>query len=540
MLGSLFSRQLECPAGTFGCPNDRCCYTGQACTPDGCCDSGEQQCSTDGCYNAETEVCCNDGTHCPLNYECFADGCCPTGQQPCGNGSGKCYSPATQKCCGTASAEWACSPDQSCCDEAESCASSDEICCPDGSCPDTDTCCAKECCRSIARCGSDGYCSAKVVATTQRQTSTSTRSSTTSSTSSMKITSSCATPTLTAPQVKTETISFVYDPNRSWVARSGPNAGQTISGSNEAIISNMCDGINEFNKGTGGNTITLTHGGKCFQKQNRKVVCPKSWCAKGVQSYIQSMYPKSAYPNGPPTWATDAITAAGDMSCDEFPFASSIQGGTLQDGVRICVPSEDNGWQGRTMASFFNPNLKTGQLINVGENYVVEISGWDCDAHGPAQMKYLQARDAFSGDGVDITGPEMYHGFDASNPTSKLMSMPLGDLDAGSYSVNINVAGGALNFTLVDYNGQTYAFTQSGNTISFDLDDDTDQVSLTGTTYSGNVSVRYSASSAGSSSATSSSASSTATAKSEGIKASRGSYELVFGSFLGTLFLVVL
>jgi hypothetical protein len=85
--------------------------------------------------------------------------------------------------------------------------------------------------------------------------------------------------------------------------------------------------------------------------------CPPGWCANGVKSYIQSIYPSSRYPSGPPTWVSAAITAAGDMTCDEFPFASSVDGGDLNNGVRICVPSEDNGWQERPMSPFFNPNL---------------------------------------------------------------------------------------------------------------------------------------------------------------------------------------
>ena len=101
----------------------------------------------------------------------------------------------------------------------------------------------------------------------------------------MKVTSSCVTPTLSTAQTKTETISFVYDPSRSWVAKSGPNAGQTITGSNEAVIRNMYDGIKAFN-GASGNKLTLTHGGRCFQEQNRKIMCPQGWCASVVKDYV--------------------------------------------------------------------------------------------------------------------------------------------------------------------------------------------------------------------------------------------------------------
>jgi len=124
-----------------------------------------------------------------------------------------------------------------------------------------------------------------------------------------------------------------------------------------------------------------------------------SACGAALQSYISSFYP-----SGVPSWASAAITAAGDMQCDEFPFASSVEGGDPATGVTVCVPSEDNGWQGRTMAPFFRgPN----PLIVPGEKYVVQIVGWNCNSQSPTNKRRslgLVARDAFSGGGVNLTG----------------------------------------------------------------------------------------------------------------------------------------
>jgi hypothetical protein len=438
----MFARQLrrECPAGTHECPGG--------------------------------VLCCLNG------LDCISGGfCCPTGQQRCGQSH--CYNPKTQICCTNSVSEWGCASDQSCCNKSRSCYYPEsQICCEFGACPKADTCCKNQCCRPVATCGIDGIC---------------TRTASTSG---------CPTPTPKTPQIETETISFVYDASRSWVPKSGPNKGQTITGSNEGVIRNMCDGIKT--KGAGGSSLTLTHGGKCFQKQNRKEACPKGWCADGVKSYIQSLYPPALNPTGPPESALQAIDAAKDMSCDEFPFASSVDGGN--GAVRRCVTKQDNGWQGGTMSRFFNKKTKGGQRIKEGEKYVVQIVGWDCEAQAPIErtesLNGLQARDAFSGDGVNVTGHEMYHNFDPSDPDMKLMSMPLGDLSAGSYTVNLIIAGGILNLTLVDYNGETYDMTQAGSTVSFTLDDDTSEVCLIGTTYNGNVSAVYSAATANSTSST--------------------------------------
>lgn len=166
----------------------------------------------------------------------------------------------------------------------------------------------------------------------------------------------------------------------------------------------MCEGIAKYKKALGGpdqdgNTMTLTYGGKCFKKKNRKAMCPRGYCASAVKDYINSVYGGTA-----PSWASEAITAAGDMSCDEFPFASSIEGGDTVNGVTICVPSADNNWQGWTMSSYFNG--KTPK-IDKGHTYAIEVQGWDCNKQTKRDdigYSWLRGRDAFSGDGINVTG----------------------------------------------------------------------------------------------------------------------------------------
>jgi hypothetical protein len=132
-------------------------------------------------------------------------------------------------------------------------------------------------------------------------------------------------------------------------------------------------------------------------------------CKDAIAEYVSSFYP-----TGIPTWAQEAITAAGDLTCDEFPFASSIEGGKPNAGVTRCVPSDDNNWQGGTMSSYFN--RRNRKYIAPGEKYVVKVVGWNCDKQVPAKrsihdsphaMALLRARDAFTkSGGVNRTGGE--------------------------------------------------------------------------------------------------------------------------------------
>jgi hypothetical protein len=280
-------------------------------------------------------------------------------------------------------------------------------------------------------------------ATTTKKSSTKTRSQ------KSKITTTCTTPALSTAQTKTETIQFNYDPNRQFVPKSGPNKGKSISGSNIAVITNMCRGIDKLNGGSGGNTVELTHGGKCFQEQNRPIMCEEngvSSCRDAINSYIKQFYPTNV-----PPWASAAIEAAGDLQCDEFPFASSVEGGNKATGVTFCVTSDDNGWQGGKMSSYFRKGLR--KYIAEGEKYIVEITGWSCDKQQPVPRSRhsveLQPRDAFSGGGLTLTGrkcgprnyptyandstlAELFKSFDPDNPSANMMVMPLGDLSEGS------------------------------------------------------------------------------------------------------------
>ncbi|KAK6534044.1 hypothetical protein TWF281_005383 [Arthrobotrys megalospora] len=259
---------------------------------------------------------------------------------------------------------------------------------------------------------------------------------------------------------------------------------------------NMCRGINKYNGGRGGNTLTLTHGGKCFQTWNRREVCTEngvSFCRSALNEYIDSLYTPEERER-----ARAAITAAGDLTCDEFPFATSVEGGDLVRGVRICVPSMDQSFQGTSMGRFFNPRIAKGDTIRPGEKYVIQIKGWNCNTNSPdpriKRSVELQKRDAFSDKGVSFVGDEMWRGLYPESPQTNIMAMPLGDLDSGAYNVNLNVSNGAMNLTLIDYNGTPYDFNMDGSTgVSFQLDTRSNGVILSGETFDDDLEVSYKA-----------------------------------------------
>lgn len=364
-------------------------------TDGGCCPSGEARCGATDCYNPSTAICCGQsGIRCEKGKDCMpGGGCCPSGHVRCG--SDKCYDPKTSVCCadGTTGAGWGCVPGASCCKDSRTCyLPSLQKCCPTRACLQEESCCTNECCKPTSTCGVDGNC-----------TPTPTPPPTTT-----KATRTCSTPTLKTPQTKTQTIKFVYDPNRKIVAHGGPSRGKDIPGTNDAVIMNMCDGIKKGNGG--GNSMELTHGGRCFQRWNRRKMCRDkgiSWCQQEIKQYI-----KTKYGTDVPSWAEEALASAADMTCDEFPFASSIEGGDLDGGVRRCVPADDNNWQGRSMSKFFSRRIMGDDAIKPGEKYKIEIVGWDCNNRAPkvaarAPATFLKQRDAFTNTGgVNRTGRE--------------------------------------------------------------------------------------------------------------------------------------
>ena len=349
------------------CPKDKTCVGNN-----GCCPKGQKLCGTKGCYDPKTQVCCNDdeGRSCPKDYDCLKDGCCPKGMIKCGKN--KCYDPKTSVCCQDAvqSKNWACRSGFQCCVESEGCFNpKTQRCCadPNGPCDIDGACCAGKCCAAGYKCDKNQKCRKK---SPPRKTKT----------------KKCKTPTPTrvapTPMV---TVPFVYDKKRSIRPSADPNSDEVFEISNRAVLLNMCQGMKNLNGGKATQQFKVTYAGKddknCWHEKNRKIMCPEGFCAKAVEEFVDQFFP-----GGIPSWAKGAIEQAGTMSCDEFPPANSLQGGDAVNGVAMCIPAEDNSWQGGTLGNYFKEKLG-GQDIEPGEDYIIEIVGWDCGKKKPMRRR---------------------------------------------------------------------------------------------------------------------------------------------------------
>jgi hypothetical protein len=180
-------------------------------------------------------------------------------------------------------------------------------------------------------------------------------------------------------------IAFGYNPDRKVKGKDG----QLYEATNRAVLENMCKGIKHY-LGYTSQTITLTRTKESTRKTNRKSMCPKKHCAKELKQYFAKYYPE-----GIPPQAQQAITMARDMSCDEFPFAISAEGGDISRGVRFCIPSAENSWQGGVMSSSFSK----ASGIKVGEKFNVTLEGFDCRTMSPSKLSRRDANATEVGSG---------------------------------------------------------------------------------------------------------------------------------------------
>lgn len=257
----------------------------------------------------------------------------------------------------------------------------------------------------------------------------------------------------------------------------------------------MCEGIKSY-LGFVSQSIELTRTDASTRKSNRKAKCPKGYCASALKEYLAEYYP-----SGIPPEAQEAITMAQDMSCDEFPFAISAEGGDPMKGVSFCIPSAENSWQGGVMSSSFKKT--TG--VAVGERFTVTIEGFDCETMMPEVGYSLLIRRDVNETTVEtgkyhsrtltrlryrlsadmLVVESMWRSYDKSDTMQNLITLPLGDLDSGDYEVDVNlsIGSGDPTFTVLTYDGrQIEADIAPSGKITFTLDDAEDAVGVVGVT----------------------------------------------------------
>ena len=264
---------------------------------------------------------------------------------------------------------------------------------------------------------------------------------------------------------------------------------------------NMCLGIKQYT-GQYSQSITLTRAKSETRKKNRKEMCPKGFCADGLEKYFEKVYLKKEYPSGIPTEAQEAITMAQDMTCDEFPFAISVEGGKPETGVgtgtSICIASAENSWQGGVMSNHFR-----GEKIKVNQKFTVKIVGFNCETLEPdgsivrrdanatsveAGMLTSDPAELSNSCDIDTHAESLWTAYDSEDTSKNLITLPLGDLDAGDYHASLNITAGELSlsdFTVLTYDGQEIQSEASGDgAISFTLNEAEDAVSIVSITSS--------------------------------------------------------
>ncbi|KAJ3574892.1 hypothetical protein NP233_g1466 [Leucocoprinus birnbaumii] len=233
-----------------------------------------------------------------------------------------------------------------------------------------------------------------------------------------------------------------------------------IMDNNQALLRNMCNGMR------GKNTDTLTYRGpdKAERDQTRKDAgCVPGFCAKQIAA---------------------GLIDPSFNSCDEYPPASSLEGGKPDDELfrtANCIPSRQNSHQGGKLSSL-------GKNLKRGDQFVISI---DCDkvlgsrkrelAHEVETREVHEVRNnagiilnARDGESVSKSGNETVdHDVlpdDTSGSKSKQPSFllaPFGDLDPGNNGTGLK-SGRSQEFTFVldDWTPGNGIVVQPANTSS--------------------------------------------------------------------------
>lgn len=112
------------------------------------------------------------------------------------------------------------------------------------------------------------------------------------------------------------------------------------------------------------------------------------------------------------------------LSCDEYPFASTVEGGS---GAHVgCIVAWQNGLQGWYLSNFFRD-----YNMQVNDQFVMEITGIDCDTVKdtdiPGCNKFGKR------DSGNITAGAESLLFQSNTSSQNALVIPFGDLTPGQY-----------------------------------------------------------------------------------------------------------
>jgi hypothetical protein len=187
---------------------------------------------------------------------------------------------------------------------------------------------------------------------------------------------------------------------------------------------------------------------------------------------------------------------AGDVTeCDEFPFKSTIEGGT---GAWIrCV----TGWQNRLQGSYIN-SWYADHGVGAGDQFIVRVVNLDCATVKLTDLQscngaIVRPRDA--GPETPGSGAETTIHRTLDNRTSVVVAS-LGDLDSGRFQATARVVSGRLrNLALLDGDGEEIVppgnldtvYSTAGLVMNWELDEYVGGIGLLGETESTSVNLTW-------------------------------------------------
>ncbi|GLB40047.1 hypothetical protein LshimejAT787_0705570 [Lyophyllum shimeji] len=329
--------------------------------------------------------------------------------------------------------------------------------------PATAFCCGSTCCQQGYRC-SNGQCVAPPPPTTSRPPSTPTFVPTLSVPTFSTPTScplngrdlegrqvaNCPTPTNSQPpsrptetRVPKATMTFDYQRLRAGKKKMSAAKQAKREQAVDQLFESMCKGLKA--RGESSESIfTFTDDKKVKANNRAKAGCTGSPCSTGTSG----------------------------NSCDEFPFASTTDGGA--GAVFSCILVMAQNIQGGVISSF-----KQRNSMQSGEHYKFVITGYNCDTMSPAadaaasfvtnnatasellgtpgqEFSSLVKRDLVPG-GAEDDELESFPPFTAEDVNNTIIHS-VGDLPAGTYTINTRINQGTVSsLRVIDYLGDEYA-----------------------------------------------------------------------------------
>ncbi|KAH7317223.1 hypothetical protein BKA65DRAFT_541969 [Rhexocercosporidium sp. MPI-PUGE-AT-0058] len=503
----LIPRQQQCAIpGDYLCPSGLgCCGPTENCMANGCCGKQYETCSGTGCY-ATGATCCS-GYVCAGTDNCFLGKCCPKTSETC-RGTG-CWTLGAVCCSGGSRV---CDSGEECCpngcmpaDAGNTCCG--QIYCKTGAfccsgqtrcCPDEWICCGDTCCSPGTKC-SEGTCVSPSTSKTQPSTSSSSRQAPTQSSpklSTPKLPTSSSTPTSTK-----SCVTSVPSPTGAAIKSLPVIEFIYIDTEYEPfgdIVKSMCLGMKRRN--VVGNQDILTYAGSrdpCYKDRRSEVKC--GGCCTNL---LKDSGPFKGFPT----------------SCDEYPFASTVEGGT--GAHKSCVVGFQNSLQGGKLGPFMSK-------LAYGQQFIVRIVGIQCADVQESDLQgcvnggsKLKRQDSVSQSASGFT--DLVRAVDNSSNT-KAAIMPLLD-GSGQYNVNLLLQSGSVDSVSVYSNAGARlddglislgSLSSTGSSFNFDLDYEEYGVGVFAYTNQNSINVSYSVTmTPNTASATESGATSTSTKKS--------------------------